>query len=265
MNGQIINDLAQNFKSYIPEQKRIIVATDPPYNIGLVYWDDNTKDTLSDEEYITLLSHFRGMDSIFIHYPEQTIQYLSQALGTPDKCVGWRYNLNTPKNFRLCNFYNIKPNFERVRFPYQNPNDKRIKRLRQQGSLGRRSYDWFDDINIVKNVSKEKSEHPCPVPINLFIRLIAYCIPKDITFEEFKQDTVFLDPFFGSGSLGIACELLGLEWIGIERSHAYCEIAKERIKHASRYRDKAFMDMLELDNDRITKSSSLESFMEAVI
>jgi site-specific DNA-methyltransferase (adenine-specific) len=42
---------------------------------------------------------------------------------------------------------------------------------------------------------------------------------------------VVLDPFMGSGTTGIACELEGREFIGIEREPEYVEIAEKRIAH----------------------------------
>ena len=42
---------------------------------------------------------------------------------------------------------------------------------------------------------------------------------------------VVLDPFMGSGTTGIACELEGRDFIGIEREPEYVEIAENRIAH----------------------------------
>jgi len=42
---------------------------------------------------------------------------------------------------------------------------------------------------------------------------------------------VVLDPFTGSGTTGIACELEGRDFIGIEREAEYVEIAEKRIAH----------------------------------
>jgi site-specific DNA-methyltransferase (adenine-specific) len=40
---------------------------------------------------------------------------------------------------------------------------------------------------------------------------------------------IVLDPFMGSGSTGKACAYEGFDFIGIEQSAQYCEIAKARI------------------------------------
>ena len=38
-----------------------------------------------------------------------------------------------------------------------------------------------------------------------------------------------LDPFMGSGTTAIAAESLGFDWIGIDQSPEYLEMAKQRI------------------------------------
>lgn len=43
-----------------------------------------------------------------------------------------------------------------------------------------------------------------------------------------EKDNV-LDPFMGSGSTGVACELLKRKFVGVELSNEYYEIAKNRI------------------------------------
>lgn len=43
-------------------------------------------------------------------------------------------------------------------------------------------------------------------------------------------DGAILDPFMGSGTVGIACQRLGLPYVGIEVTEAYFEIALSRLK-----------------------------------
>jgi len=40
---------------------------------------------------------------------------------------------------------------------------------------------------------------------------------------------IVLDPFFGAGTVGIAAEKLGLQWVGIELKQEYVDIAKKRL------------------------------------
>ena len=198
-----------------------LVATDPLYNIGFGY--NSYKDNLVDVEYIAMLSAFKGLPTAIIHYPEETMRYIVPALGVPNEVCAWCYNSNLPKQFRLVNFYGVNVDFNRVKQPYKNPNDKRVKARIEAGSEGTRLYDWFSDIQLVKNVSKEKTIHPCPIPVQLMERIIL------LTTE--KGDTV-LDPFMGCGSTAIACMNTGRNFIGFEIDKLYYDECVKRIdKH----------------------------------
>jgi site-specific DNA-methyltransferase (adenine-specific) len=52
---------------------------------------------------------------------------------------------------------------------------------------------------------------------------IVGCLPDNVCV---------VDPFCGSGTTGVACSLLGVEFIGIELVTDYAQIALERIDHA---------------------------------
>lgn len=58
----------------------------------------------------------------------------------------------------------------------------------------------------------------------------AFC-PKD---GEGHYNGTILDPFHGSGTLGVCCEKLNAEghhikWLGIELEQQWCDIAEQRI------------------------------------
>ena len=65
---------------------------------------------------------------------------------------------------------------------------------------------------------ESRNPHPAPFPLALAGRCI----------DSTKAKTV-LDPFIGSGTTAIAAEKSGRQWIGIDISAAYCELARERI------------------------------------
>ena len=46
----------------------------------------------------------------------------------------------------------------------ENPNDKRIQKRIAEGKTGAKLYDWWN-VNQVKNNSKEKTAHPCQMPL----------------------------------------------------------------------------------------------------
>lgn len=117
--------------------------------------------------------------------------------------------------------------------PYKNPNDKRILERIKKGCKGAKLYDWWE-INQVKNVSKEKTSHPCQMPIEVMKRIIGIL----------PYDAIIVDTFMGSGTTGVAVELMNREqnadrkFIGIEIDREYFEIAKKRLNNLQKSLDK---------------------------
>jgi site-specific DNA-methyltransferase (adenine-specific) len=77
------------------------------------------------------------------------------------------------------------------------------------------------EIGRAKWKSERQAPHPCPKPLDLFLRLI----------EAFGQfcDNPLVDPFMGSGTTLRAAKDLGRKAIGIEIEERYCEIAARRM------------------------------------
>jgi len=194
-----------------------LVITDPPYNQGYKYND--YKDRLSEEEYIELLSEI-PTPCVIIHYPEETINILPKAIkGKCEQVVCWVYNSNTGKQSRLISWWGCKPDFRKVRQPYKNLNDKRIQKRISEGKTGAKLYDWWE-INQVKNVSKEKTEHPCQIPEELIRRII---------LTTANPNDVIIDVFGGSGTTAKVAKDLGFSSISYEIDSEYCEIIEKRV------------------------------------
>ena len=211
----ILGDCLEEIKN-IPEESVDLLVSDPPYNQGYHY--SGYHDDLSEDEYKGLLrSVFAGRKSVIIHYPEETINYLSQ-LGKCEEVVAWVYNSNTAKQHRSITWWNCKPNFRKLGQDYKNPNDKRIAKRISEGKRAR-LYDWWE-INQVKNVSKDFN-HPCPIPLEIARRIILLTT---------KRGDTICDPFMGSGTTGVVCKELGRHFIGIEIDKDYFEVAKRRIE-----------------------------------
>ena len=136
----------------------------------------------------------------------------------PDRVCSWVYNSNTARQHRDIAYYKISPDFKNVIQPYKNINDKRIQARIAKGILGGRLYDWWN-VNQVKNVSKDKTNHPCQMPIEVMKNIIA----------TLPNDCIIFDPFMGSGTTAIACIQLGYDFIGCEIDVEYYKIAKNRI------------------------------------
>ncbi len=71
-------------------------------------------------------------------------------------------------------------------------------------------------IPAVNLWEKQQGKHPTQKPLRLLYRIILASTDKG--------DTI-LDPFSGSGTTGIAANLLGRKYIGIEQDEQFCELS----------------------------------------
>jgi len=224
----------------IPSESVDVVLTDPPFNIGKKYntYRDNKK--LGDylvwcqtwlEECIRVMKN--GAALYLFNYPENNaylFPFLNERL-TFKRWMTWHYPCNTgmsPTNFTRSQhsilFYikGDKPrcfNGQDIAVPYRNPTDKRIKKLVANGSKGKVPFDVFQ-FNIVKNVSKDKTNHPCQIPVPLLEIFVK---------ASSNVGDVVLDPFAGSFSTAIACKKNDRNSINIEIDSEYCEIGRQRL------------------------------------
>lgn len=193
-----------------------LCITDPPYNQGYSY--NNYKDKISDEDYIKLLSKI-PLPCVIIHYPEETINILSKAINAKcEQVVCWVYNSNTGKQSRLISWWGCKPDMGKIIQPYKNLNDKRIQKRILDGKLGAKLYDWWE-VQQVKNVSKEKTAHPCQIPEELIRRIIV---------TTAKKNDILTDVFAGSGTLAKVAEELGFDSVNYDIDETYCQIINDR-------------------------------------
>lgn len=208
------------FQDILKNNKNVIVVSDPPFNIGYHY--NKYSDTMQDNEYYEMLQYLFGQTpSVVIHYPEALYKLAIKMGKAPERVVSWVYNSNTARQHRDIVFFDVKPNFNAVKQPYKNLNDKRIQKRIAEGKTGAKLYDWWN-INQVKNVSKDKTAHPCQMPLEVMKNIIGIL----------PEDAIIVDPFMGSGTTGVACAELGRKFIGIEMDADYFHIAEQRIAEA---------------------------------
>lgn len=192
-----------------------IYITDPPYNQRYGY--SSYADNLSDHDYIRLLSNI-PKPCVLIHYPEETINVFPKIWGVCDEVMTWVYNSNTGKQSRLISWWGCKPDFRKVGQDYKNPNDKRIRKLIDQGKKAR-LYDWVE-MQQIKNTSAEKENHPCQIPEELMKMILQMTV---------KPGQIVVDPFLGSGTTGTVAVELGMNFWGYEMDAGYFRTATERM------------------------------------
>jgi site-specific DNA-methyltransferase (adenine-specific)/modification methylase len=72
------------------------------------------------------------------------------------------------------------------------------------------------------NGDERKRWHPTQKPIEL----CAWCL----TILKVDSDALVIDPFMGSGSLGVACHRAGLRYLGVEIDPEHYATARERLR-----------------------------------
>lgn len=198
----------------------MLICTDPPYGIGFRY---NSHDD-AEEGYQELIAVLRGHPLALLQYPEEMMRLVCPVLGPPQEVLAWCYPSNLPRQFRLWGIWNASCDFSSVKQPARNPTDQRIVSY-YDGPAMVSSYDWWEQPQV-KNVSAEKTDHPCQIPstnVERVIRLLGV--------------QAFADPFLGSGTAGVVAARLGVDFVGIEKDPAYFDIACKRIEDAQRQGD----------------------------
>lgn len=80
--------------------------------------------------------------------------------------------------------------------------------------------------SIYMQATRDKGvKHPCPKPLKVMEWLVN---------KASKPGQTVLDPFMGSGTIGVACMQQGRNFVGIEIDPTYFEEARTRIENAQR-------------------------------
>lgn len=219
------------------------IYADPDYNVGVKY--NGKAERLSFSNYIEWCSKWsrlaydllRPEGNLFImNYPKNNAFLWARTLENPENPLFhsvseyvWNFNTNvghSPRRFTTAHrtilhcrkSANNQWFKDAVAEPYQNPTDRRIKRNLANGSKGRMPYSWFYH-DLVKNVSKEKTEHACQIPEELSAKLFSAAT---------KEGDEILVLFGGSGSEVITAIRLGLRYTVFERVDRYVELVHAR-------------------------------------
>ncbi len=202
-------------RDIVPElPKGAITISDPPYNVGYHY--GSYADRMEPKAYQQMLASVCRTPCVLIHYMESLCDFAFTVEELPAKVVAWVYPSNTQRQWRGIAWWGCKPDFTRDGQDYRNPEDKRIAERIANGERAR-LYDWWE-IDQVKNVGEEKTEHPCQIPLSVMARII-----------KITEGDLIIDPFCGSGTTLRAAKDAGRRAIGIEFDERYCEITARRM------------------------------------
>ena len=136
-----------------------------------------------------------------------------------DECLLEGEALDLPKRFLYCS----KTSRKERNMGMKDCEDKLLARSGgAQGAENRGEKEYLQKHIGLNRVAVVKNNHPTVKPLALMKYLCTL-------LKMPGQDQIILDPFLGSGTTGIACKELGINFIGIEKEREYCEIAIKRI------------------------------------
>lgn len=205
--------------SLIEDESLDAIITDIPYNIsrdsgfssmgrkGLDFgeWDKG----FQEEDLKVLVPKLKKGGSFFCFHAFEQFSLVKEALGDlecKDRVI-WRKSNAMPRNRDRRYVVNIEMASWYVK----------------KGSpwTFNRQNDTYDESVLTYPVVPGKGRiHPTEKPLELM---------EEIVLRHTKEGDVVLDPFLGSGTTGLACVLLGRNFLGIERENDYFEKASSRI------------------------------------
>lgn len=212
-----------------------LILTDPPFNLGTFMHGRGTNlikmrknqfayagwDNLEYDDWVKKMDNFfyqsnrilkkRGSLICFMSLIKiETILKLAQSNGFYYKTVGvWHKTNPMPRNMNL-HFIN---------------STEAWVYLVNEGTTGTfnnasKALHDFIETSLTPKSEKKFGNHPTQKPLSIlnhFINILS------------NEGDVICDPFMGSGSTGVSCELNNRKFIGIELDENYYEIAKNRI------------------------------------
>jgi len=252
-----------------------VVVTSPPYNLGIRYrsyddtaprsdylrwlgeWADAVKTVLSDAGSLFLnvgsmpsdpyvaFDVLAVMRSRFVL--QNTIHWIkSIAISkadvgdypgiTGDVAVGHYKPINSPRYVNDCHEYvfhltkrgDVPLDRLAVGVPYQDKSN--VARWAKAGrGLRCRGNTWFIPYQTIKSRDKERP-HPATFPVQLPERCIR--------LHGLERTRLVLDPFLGLGHTALACQRLGVDFVGFEIDPAYFAAACSALRSGVELWDK---------------------------
>jgi len=174
----------------------LIILADPPYNYNIQYLSHN--DNMTDKEY------------------QQWIKSWWEVIPTKRKII-----FIGTGNQRF--WYHLNPTATACWYKKGNPKSGNPFQWNEWEPIlvWNVSFRLSDVITQSITISKKEVEiHPCPKPLKLLIQLVS----------RIRSKGIICDPFSGSGKTAAACEILGRQWIAVEKEKEYCEDSVKRIQ-----------------------------------
>lgn len=179
----------------LPSASVDCVVTDPPYGANVAKWDRDIPPQCVLDECLRIS---RGAVVWFGGAVAPLIGKTFQYVPPPERVLIWYVTFTMSKAANNGMYYRWQPIY--------------TWRLPDKTTL---------EQDVIKQHTEAKIQgfnHPGMKPVKLMRKIIAGLGCQSV-----------LDPFMGSGTTGVACKELGVEFTGIEIEKEYFRIAKKRI------------------------------------
>lgn len=233
----------------LPDGSVDLVVTDPPYGIGKAWWDtfdDRRAYVAWAEGWLAQVARvLKPTGTAYVMGFSEVLADLKWACGDRFEGVRWlvwafrnRGNLRSDWGrahesiLHLRKTRKFTMNIDPVRVPYNAHTQRYPERAQGQTSqfggggsswrphpLGAKPRDVIE-VPLLNNGMAQKTGHPTQKPEELIRRLVAA--------SSDPGDTV-IDPFGGSGTTAVVCELLGRRWAVCEQNPEYIAMGTERL------------------------------------
>jgi site-specific DNA-methyltransferase (adenine-specific) len=210
----------------IPDNSIDLIITSPPYNIGKMHSNQLQFGT------------YDGNDMKEENYQEWQIKVLNECFRILKDDGSMFYNHKVrikngkaihPVEWILKSKFILKQeiiwdmgksaNCDKIRFF---PFSERIYWLVKKSKTKLNNVNNLSDVwRCVPTHKRKDIGHIAIMPVEIVNNIL----------KSFENEKIVLDPFMGSGTTGVACKQLNRNFIGIEISEEYYNIAKERIEN----------------------------------
>lgn len=206
----------------IPDKSIDLIITDPPYEI-VAGGSGGCFGTEKRDYHKGVKELSYGFDNIFLEECKRILKVFNQYIFCSKdqvlQILQWAKEKNLNQDI-LC-YHKLNP-IPTINNKYLSDTEYIIY-LREQGAYLEGDYKSKKKY-FIQNNSKSDLEHPTVKPLNIIETLIK---------NSSKQNDLILDPFLGSGTTAVACKNLKRNYIGIEISPKYFEIADQRLRQSN--------------------------------